>query len=88
MTDIGGIDLDVPRDLDADDPLVGEEALVVLGYYFAGALAAKPRQPDRRDIEVVCDAAITYDRALVIEAVQTLIGRIPPLTPGRARLFP
>jgi DICT domain-containing protein len=74
--------------LESDDLLVGEEAVVVLGNHFAGALVAKPRQLDRRDIEVVCDAAITYDRALIIEAAQTLIQRIPPSTPGRARLFP
>jgi EAL domain-containing protein (putative c-di-GMP-specific phosphodiesterase class I) len=74
--------------LDSDDPLVGEQAVVVLGNHFAGALVARPCQPDRRDIEVKCDAAITYDRALIIEAVQTLIERIPSFTPGGARLFP
>jgi EAL domain-containing protein (putative c-di-GMP-specific phosphodiesterase class I) len=74
--------------LDSDDPLVREEAVVVLGNLFAGAIVAKPRQPDRHDIEVVCDAVITYDRSLIIEAVQTLIERIPPFTPGGARLFP
>ena len=74
--------------LDSDDPLASEEAVVVLGNLFAGAIVAKPRHPDRRDIEVVCDAAITYDRALIIEAVHTLIERIPPFTPGGARLFP
>ena len=74
--------------LDSDDPLVGEAAVVVLGNHFAGALVAKPRQLDRRDIVVDCDAAITYDRALIIEAVHTLIERIPPLTSGGARLFP
>ena len=74
--------------LDADDPLAGEKVMVVLGNHFAGALVAKPRHLDRGDIEVDCDAAITYDRALIIEAVQTLIQRIPPSTPGGARLFP
>ena len=74
--------------LDSDDPMVREEVVVVLGNHFAGALVAKPRQLDRRDIEVDCDAAITYDRSLIVAAVQTLIQRIPPLTPGGARLFP
>lgn len=74
--------------LESDDPLVGEGAVVVLGNHFAGALVAKPRHLDRPDIELICDAAITYDRALIIEAAQTLIQRIPPSTPGRARLFP
>ena len=74
--------------LDSDDPLIGEAAVVVLGNHFAGAVVAKLRQPDRRDIEVDCDAAIIYDRALITEVVQTLIERIPPFTPGAARLFP
>jgi EAL domain-containing protein (putative c-di-GMP-specific phosphodiesterase class I) len=74
--------------LDADDPLGREEVVVVLGNHFAGALVAKPRQLDRSDIEVDYDAALTYDRALIIEAVQTLIQRIPPFTPGGARNFP
>jgi EAL domain-containing protein (putative c-di-GMP-specific phosphodiesterase class I) len=74
--------------LDSDDPLVREKVVVVLGNHFAGALVGKPRQPDRRDIEVDCHGVITYDRALIIEAVQTLIERIPPFTPGGARLFP
>jgi EAL domain-containing protein (putative c-di-GMP-specific phosphodiesterase class I) len=74
--------------LDQDDPLVREEVVVVLGNHFAGALVATPRQPDLSDIDVGYDAALVYDRTLIIEAVQTLIQRIPPFTAGGARIFP
>lgn len=65
--------------LAADDELIGEWTVIVLGAHYAAALAARDlgdvcRQRDRR-----FDYVVTHDRALVIAAAQTLVHRLAPV---------
>lgn len=68
--------------LSSDDPLLEEKIVIVIGTHFAGGLIAKQRSQQRSGDDSQYDAVLTYDRGLVIEAVQTLIEKIPPLTDG------
>ena len=67
-------------DLGADDPLLGEWSVAVLGPHFAAALVAMDLGDDGPDNERRFDFALTYDRDLVIEAATALIRRVKPLT--------
>ena len=69
-------------DIGADDPLVGEWSVVVLGPHFAGALVAIDLGDDGPDMERRFDYAVTYDRDLVVEAAATLARKIAPLGLG------
>jgi hypothetical protein len=65
----------------AGDPLVDEHAVIIVGSYFAGALIARrANQGSSPNSEPESyDAVLTYDRRLVIEALHTLVRRLPPL---------
>jgi DICT domain-containing protein len=62
-----------------DDPLRDEWSVVVLGPHFAGALVAVDLGDDGPDEERRFDFALTYDRDLVVDAGNALMGRIRPL---------
>jgi EAL domain-containing protein (putative c-di-GMP-specific phosphodiesterase class I) len=68
--------------LDRGDPLLDEKIVMVIGTHFAAGLIARQRPGLRSGDDSRYDAILTYDRNLVIEAVQTLIEKIPPLTDG------
>jgi EAL domain-containing protein (putative c-di-GMP-specific phosphodiesterase class I) len=65
--------------LDPDDPLLGEWSVIVLGPHFAAALVAQDLDDDGPEMERRFEFALTYDRALVIEAANTLMRRVIPL---------
>ena len=66
-------------DLAADDALAGEWVVVVVGPHFGGALIAKDLGDTGPDRERRFDAAITYDRDLVLDAARSLFDRITPI---------
>jgi len=63
--------------LDPDDALCGEWTLCVVGPHFAGALIATDLGDTGPDADRRFDFAITYDRALVLNAARSLLRRIP-----------
>ncbi len=65
----------------ADDPLLDEHAVIAVGSYFAGALIARRTDHGSSDSSDPqhYDAVLTYDRRLVIEALHTLVRRLPRL---------
>lgn len=65
-------------DLPADDPLRGEWNVIAIGPTFAGALVARDCGDSGPDAARRFDYAITHDRDLVIEAANTLLGRLLP----------
>ncbi|GIG02065.1 sensor domain-containing phosphodiesterase [Catellatospora citrea] len=68
-----------------DDPAADERSVIAVGSYFAAALIARPSEsvhPDAADPQLY-DVVLTYDRKLVIEALHTLIDRVPPLISGQ-----
>lgn len=65
--------------LDPADPLGGEWSVVVLGPHFAAALVAVDLGDTGPEMERRFDFALTYDRDLVIEAVNSLMRRVQPL---------
>jgi DICT domain-containing protein len=67
-------------DLDADDPLLGEWSVAVLGPHFAAALVAIDLGDTGPENERRFDFTLTYDRDLVTEAATALMRRIQPLT--------
>ena len=66
--------------LNQADPLVHEWIVIVIGTHFAAALVARPSATRSMPSLVVEDEgyeyAITYDRALVISAAQSVVERI------------
>jgi EAL domain-containing protein (putative c-di-GMP-specific phosphodiesterase class I) len=72
----------------ADDPLLDEHAVIAVGSYFAGALIARrtDRGSSHHGEPQSYDATLTYDRKLVIEALHTLVRRLPPLPTDATRL--
>ena len=67
-------------DLAATDRLRGEWDVVVVGPHFAGALVARDCGDEGPDLERRFDAAITYDRARVLEAARVLLSTLTPAT--------
>lgn len=65
--------------LNDEDPLLGEWSVAVLGPHFAAALVAVDLGHGDPDIEREFDFALTYDRDLVIKAVNSLMRRVLPL---------
>ncbi len=63
-------------ELGPDDPLLGEWSVAVLGPHFAAALVAVDLGADGPDLEREFDFTLTYDRDLVIEATNSLMGRV------------
>jgi EAL domain-containing protein (putative c-di-GMP-specific phosphodiesterase class I) len=63
------------------DPLRNEGALIAVGSHLAAAVIARRIEPDgsNADPEPLYDAVLTYDRAIVIEALHTLISRLTSL---------
>ncbi|GAB4048659.1 sensor domain-containing phosphodiesterase [Catellatospora paridis] len=61
-----------------DDPLTGEWTVIIVDSYFAGGLFARriqtPDHPPGCEFEMI----LSYDRALVTEAAQSLMKRLTP----------
>ena len=62
--------------LDADDPLRGEWVVAVVGPHFAGAFAARDEGDYADDMERRFTFSVTYERDLVIEIGQSILGRL------------
>lgn len=68
-------------DLPADDPVLGESLVAVLGPHFSGAVVARGSgAEDTDDVEVV----VTHARHLVVDVVAGLLDRVVPTTPTTA----
>ena len=65
-------------DLDADDPLRREWALVVTGPRFAAALVGRDLGDEGPDAERRYDVVVTHDRELVIRAAEPMLRRLVP----------
>jgi hypothetical protein len=67
-------------DLRADDALVGQWNVIVIGRHINGALIARDMGDTSADEGARrFEFVITYDRALVVAAAQTLMARISPI---------
>jgi len=66
-------------ELAGDDPLRGEWNVVAIGPHFAGALVARDCGDSGPDRHRRFDYTITHDRELVIQAANTLLGRLAPI---------
>ncbi|MDI1463473.1 EAL domain-containing protein [Catellatospora sp. KI3] len=67
--------------LRADDPLVAEWNVIVIGTYFACALfACDRRAPSTSENSREFDVIVSYDRDLIIDAARTLVSRLPAVT--------
>lgn len=66
-------------DLDADDPLCTEWAVVTLGPHTAAALFAREQKHARgsREDDRQFDFVVTHDRAIITAAASTLLQRVP-----------
>ncbi|MCY1145566.1 EAL domain-containing protein [Actinoplanes sp. Pm04-4] len=65
--------------LDDEDALRGEWNVIVVGPHRAAALVARDLGDTGAESERRFDFALTHDRALVIEAARSLLGRLAPL---------
>jgi diguanylate cyclase (GGDEF)-like protein/PAS domain S-box-containing protein len=65
--------------LGADDPLLGEWSVAVLGPHFAAALVAVDLGDSGPEMERRFDFSLTYDRDLVVEAAIALARRVQPI---------
>ncbi|NEM08933.1 diguanylate cyclase domain-containing protein [Geodermatophilus normandii] len=66
--------------LDPDDPVRGEWDVAVLSPHFSAALLARDLGDDGPDLERTFEYALTYDRATVSRAAQSLLSRVAPRT--------
>lgn len=66
-------------DVAADDPLLGEWVVVVVGAHYAGALIAADLGDGGPEADRRFRFALTHDRDTVIRAAWTLLGRVDPL---------
>ncbi|MBI5087733.1 MAG: EAL domain-containing protein [Actinobacteria bacterium] len=62
--------------LAADDPLVGEWTVAVLGSHYSAALIARDLGDDGPDHDRRFEFAVTHDRDLVVAAARSLMARI------------
>jgi len=67
-------------DLQADDPVLGEWDIAVVGPHFAAALVARDLGDDGPDAGRTFDYVLTYDRELVLEVARSLMTRTLPAT--------
>ena len=67
-------------DLQADDPVLGEWDIAVVGPHFAAALVARDLGDDGPDAARTFDYVLTYDRELVLEVARSLMTRALPAT--------
>ncbi len=67
-------------DLQADDPVLGEWDIAVVGPHFAAALVARDLGDDGPDAGRTFDYVLTYDRELVLEVARSLMTRALPAT--------
>jgi EAL domain-containing protein (putative c-di-GMP-specific phosphodiesterase class I) len=65
--------------LAADDPLLGEWNVIVVGPHRAAALVARDVGENTRDGDRQFDFALTHDRALVIKAARSLLRWLAPV---------
>ena len=65
-------------DLSADDPLVEEWNVVVVGPHFAGALLARDTGNSAPDMQREFDYVITHDRNVVLRAARRLLRWMVP----------
>ncbi|SFT71543.1 PAS domain S-box-containing protein/diguanylate cyclase (GGDEF) domain-containing protein [Geodermatophilus amargosae] len=66
--------------LDPDDPVRGEWDVAVLSPHFSAALLARDLGDEGPDLERTFEYALTYDRATVSRAAQSLLSRVAPRT--------
>ena len=71
-------------DLDPGDPVRGEWDIVVLAPHFAAALIAREIGLTAPDMERTFEFVLTYDRATVESAAQSLMARISPCSVRRS----
>jgi DICT domain-containing protein len=64
--------------LDPADPLAGEWTVIILNSYFAGGLFAKELPSTLPEPQREFDMIVSYDRAIITEAAQTLLHRMSP----------
>lgn len=62
--------------LDTGDPVAGEWDVAVLGPHFAAALVARDLGDRGEDRMRRFDFALTFERELVVDAAQSLLGRV------------
>jgi len=67
-------------DLKADDPVLGEWDIAVVGPHFTAALVARDLGDDGPDAGRTFDYVLTYDRDLVLEVARSLMTRTLPVT--------
>ncbi len=60
------------------DPLTGEWTVIILNSYFAGGLFAKELPSTLPDAQREFDMIVSYDRAMITEAAQSLLCRMSP----------
>jgi DICT domain-containing protein len=65
-------------DLDPGDPVRGEWDIIVLAPHFAAALIAREIDSGMPDLDRSFEFVLTYDRATVEAAAQSLMARISP----------
>jgi PAS domain S-box-containing protein len=63
-----------------DDPVRGEWDVAVLSPHFSAALLARDLGDEGPDLERTFEYALTYDRATVSRAAQSLLSRVAPRT--------
>ena len=64
--------------LDPADPLAAEWTVIILNSYFAGGLFAKELPSTLPDPQREFDMIVSYDRAMITEAAQSLLRRMSP----------
>lgn len=64
--------------LSADDPLIGEWDVIVIGSQFAGGMFARER-PAGADGVRAFDLIVSYDRELILAAARPLLDRLTPV---------
>jgi EAL domain-containing protein (putative c-di-GMP-specific phosphodiesterase class I) len=69
--------------LAADDLIIGEWDVAVLGPHYAGALVARDLGDTGPDHERRFEFVLTFDRELVIDVVAALVSRVDPLPSKR-----
>ncbi len=67
-------------DLHADDPVLGEWDIAVVGPHFAAALVARDLGDDGPDAGRTFDYVLTYDRELVLDVARSLMTRTLPVS--------
>ncbi|MDQ4026141.1 MAG: EAL domain-containing protein [Actinomycetota bacterium] len=65
--------------LPSDDPLRGEWVVLVVGSHFSAAFAGRDLGDPGPNVDRRFDLALTYDRDVVLQVAQSLLGRVEKL---------